>query len=301
VPFAESERELGGLARLATAVQKVRATADHPVVLVDAGDVFTRGPWHGRWYGEPEIEALNLMGYDALCIGNNEIKPIWDDPVSKEMMLALMRRSRFPWLAANLTLGDGPPPGTEDLAFVEGIHPFVVRSYGPVRVGFLGLTSPVGGEYAFLKGWSFGDPVEAAKRWVPIARKECDVLIAVTHTGFLLDGLLAAQVDGLDAIVGGHSHTFAGEPVMVKSPRGREVPIVQGGEMGVALGRLDLVFEKRDGYVLTEATGELIPITSDLADDPEVRALLDRYLKEPVGQEAARPPALSTAAPISAP
>ncbi|UCC69013.1 MAG: bifunctional metallophosphatase/5'-nucleotidase [Armatimonadota bacterium] len=278
-PFADEPRELGGLARRAAGLRQLRKAAGNPVVVVEAGDLFTKGPWHERWFGEPEIEALNMMGYDMLCVGNNEFKAIWDDAASKEMMLTLMRRSRFPWLAANVTWGGCPSAEVEEAPPIEGIHPFVVRTFDGVRVGFLGLTAPRAAEYPHLEGWTISDPFEAAKRWVPIARKECDILIAVTHLGANTDKRLAAEVAGIDAIVGGDSHTFLSQPVMAANPAGEKVPIVQAGESGVTLGKMDLTFERRAaGWRLTEAKGELIPIGKSLPEDRAVRALLDRYL-----------------------
>lgn len=295
-PFSEAARDLGGMARMATAVEQIRARVGNAVVLVDTGDVFARGPWHEKWYGEPEIEAMNAMGYDMLCVGNNEFKAIWEDPVSKELMLRLMRRSRFPWLAANLTLGESAPPGCDSLAFVEGIHPFIVRSFGHVRVGFLGLTTAASAEYPHLGDWKVGDPVEAARRWVAKARKECDILIAVTHLGARTDMALARDVEGIDAIVGGHSHTFVSEPLLVPNPHGVDVPIAQAGEHGVVLGRLDLVFEKQgqDGWRLAEAKVELIPIDRSYPESPAVARVLSGYMTESedaVGREPALAPA----------
>src|SRR5574340_333004 len=250
--FKEMQPNVGGMARRATLIKTVRAATPN-VALVDAGDVFTRGPWHTVWYGVPDTEAMNLMGYDALCVGNNEVKLLWGESRSKQLMLALMRRSRFAWLGANLTLGDGPPPGCDEVAFVEGIHPFIVRTFGDLRVGFLGLTNQYSSEFPFLKGWTFSDPIEVAKRWIPIARQECDVLIAVTHLGLEDDKALAAKVSGLDAIVGGHSHDYLPDPVRVAAPDGTLVPIAQAGEHGVVLGRLDLTFEKTDqGWKLSD-------------------------------------------------
>lgn len=112
---AGETRELGGITRMATAIRRFRARSEN-CVLVACGDVFTRGPWHTCFFGEPEIEAMDLMGYDMLVVGNNELKPIWGEIASQDMMLSLMRRSRFPWLSANLTLGDGPPPAVSGLA-----------------------------------------------------------------------------------------------------------------------------------------------------------------------------------------
>jgi 2',3'-cyclic-nucleotide 2'-phosphodiesterase (5'-nucleotidase family) len=277
-PFANKEQELGGLARRATAIRQLRAQSEN-VVVVDTGDVFTRGPWHTRFFGEPEIEAMNLMGYDMLVVGNNELKPIWGDIASEEMMLSLMRRSRFPWLSANLTLGDGPPPGCHTLAFVEGMHPFIVRRFGEVRVGFLGLTCALPPDYSWLKGWTIGDPIAAAKRWVPLARRYCDVLIAVMHIGSGTATALAAEAGGIDAMVGGHAHEFLSPPIMLKGPSGREVPMVEAGELGVVVGVFELEFAKEDdGWRLTSATERLVPVDSSYEDDPAVKGLLDRYL-----------------------
>jgi len=119
-PFTDEARQLGGLARRATAIEQLRRGIVNPVVVMDTGDFFTRGPWHERWFGEPEIEAMNLMGYDMLCVGNNELKAIWEDPASKGMMLSLMRRSRFPWLAANLRWGGSPSAEEERVLTIVG-------------------------------------------------------------------------------------------------------------------------------------------------------------------------------------
>jgi 2',3'-cyclic-nucleotide 2'-phosphodiesterase (5'-nucleotidase family) len=274
VPGAGAPVEVGGLARRATALAQLRKATTNPLVVLDGGDFFTRGPWQINFYGTPEIDTMNRMGYDLLCVGNNEFKgkPGTD---SQEVLLGLLRRSRFPWLAANLTVGETGVP-------VPGIHPFVVRDFQGVRVGFLGLTAPRSKDYAQTKGWTIGDPIDAAKRWVPLARRECDLLIAVTHIGVDLDKQLAAAVPGIDAIVGADSHTVLPTPLRVKSPTGSEVPIVQAGELGVYLGKFDLVFEKTDAWRLTAAEGKLILIDQSFAEDAGVKALLERYLKPPV-------------------
>jgi len=283
LPFAYNGDERGGLARRAMMIKGIRAQVAHSLALIDCGDVFTRGPWHTKFYGVPEIESLNAMGYDMLCIGNNEFKATAETD-SQGMLLALMRRSRFPWLAANLTVGTTGVPA-------EGVHPYIIRDFGGVRVGFLGLTAPRAKDYAQTKGWTIADPIEAAKQWVPIARKECDILIAVTHIGVdlnagpSLDRDLAARVPGIDAIVGGDSHTFLTKPQLIDGPNGRKVPIFQAGEQGVALGRADLTFEKTDdNWRLTAVDGKLLPIDKTVPDDPVIKLLLDRWLApKPIG------------------
>lgn len=262
--------QMGGLARRATLIARMRRTARNPVVVVDAGDIFTRGPWHTRFYGIPEVEAMNAMGYDAACVGNNELKAT-EDTRAQGYLLALVRRSKFPWLAANLTVGDTDVP-------VDGIHPFIVRRLVGVRVGFLGLTSARAAAYPSTKGWTISDPIQAAGRWVPIARRECDILIAVTHITFLLDMELARRVPGIDAIVGGDSHTFLWSPLMVRNPDGHLVPIVQAGEQGVTLGKLDLRFDRAGGWHLVSARGKLIPVDDSVPEDPAVHRLVASYV-----------------------
>lgn len=263
-----TQANVGGLARRATLLAGLRKTIDHPLAVIDSGDIFTRGPWHTQFFGVPEIAVYNQLGYDMFCVGNNEFKAT-GDVASQQIMLGLMRQSTFPWLAANLTVGETGVP-------VEGIHPFIVRRYGNIRVGFLGLTAPRSKDYPQVKGWTISDPIAAAKQWVPIARKECDILIAVTHIGVDIDTTLALKVAGIDAIIGGDSHTFIPTPILVHNPQGVQVPIVQAGAYGVCLGRLDLTFEKTDGWHLVKSTGELIPVDAKVQEDPLIKQLLEQ-------------------------
>jgi len=270
-------RGVGGAARRATLIRRLRASARNPVVVIDAGDVFTRGPLAIRYRGLADIEALNATGYDLACIGNNEFKArdaIEQNDASgaQSDLLQVVKRSRFPWLCANVTDERG--------ALLEGVQPYVVREFDGVRVGFLGLTAPRSAGYPQTRGLRFAGPVESARTWVPRARAFCDVLIAVTHIGVELDRALAASVPGIDAIVGGDSHTILTAPLVVTSPDGRTVPIVQAGEFGAALGRLDLHFERgADGWRLASHRGELLPVTARLPADRAVERALAPYLR----------------------
>lgn len=279
LPFKyQTKGNMGGLARRSTLISRIRAETKDPVVLVDAGDIFTRGPWHKKYYGTPEVEAMNLMKYDLLTVGNNEFKAT-PDVKSQRIFLSLLKKSRFPWLAANLTDARTKLP-------VEGIHPYIIKTYGPVRVGFLGLTAPRSSKYPQTKGWIISDPIETARKTVPILRKECDIVIAVTHIGVeedpisktgALDKELASQVPGIDAIVGGDSHTYLSKPLEIKAPDGRIVPIVQAGEQGVWLGKFELSFEKKENqWRLKKFNEELIPLDQSIPEDPAMQ----KYLKE---------------------
>ncbi|HEX3918186.1 MAG TPA: bifunctional UDP-sugar hydrolase/5'-nucleotidase [Caulobacteraceae bacterium] len=277
--------DVGGAARRATLVRRLRAHSPAPTLLIDSGDTTTRGPLATQYEGVDEIAAMNAIGYDMAAIGNNEFKlkdaaDIHDAAGAQAALARLVRGSRFPWLCANVTEADGSP--------LPGVRPYIVRRIGHLRVAFLGLTAPRSGSYPQTKGLVFTDPVKAANIWIPRARADADVVIAVTHIGVIDDRRLAAQTRGLDAIVGGDSHTYLYQLAEVKNLDGATVPVVQDGEFGVRLGKFDLTFEgdHAHGWRLTRYADDLIPVSADIRPDPVVAALVERYahpLDVPVG------------------
>ena len=269
---------VGGAARRATLVRRLRREARNPVLLVDSGDTFTRGPLTNAYEGIADVEALNAVGYDLAALGNNEFKAkdgyeVNDAAGAQNALLQVVKRARFSWLCANAKDGKG--------AFLEGVQPYVVREINGVRVGFLGLTAPRSATYPQTRGWTISDPIAAAKEWIPIARQHCDILIAMTHIGVDLDKQLAAQTTGLDAIVGGDSHTFLYKAEVAANLESRKIPIVQDGEFGANLGRFDLKFTRgADGrWTLTRYFDKLIPVSADIPEAPDVAAALQPYLK----------------------
>jgi len=274
-----SEQPLrGGAARRATLIRRLKKEIKNPVLVIDSGDLFTRGPLTTTYLGQADVAAQNAVGYDLMAVGNNEFKARDgfdrnDAAGAQAALQSVVAKSNFPWICANLTGKDGAP--------IPGISPYIVKTIGGVRVGFLGLTTPRSASYPQTKGWTITDPVAAAREWIPKARAHCDVLIAVTHLGTPADMLLAAQTSGLDAIVGGDSHTFLYQPLLLSNSHGDPVPVVQDGEFGVDLGRFDLRFA-RDGagkpWHLAAYADKLLPVDAKLAEDPAVAAALHPYV-----------------------
>ena len=279
--------DLGGAARRATLVKRLRAEAQGPVVLTDSGDTGTRGPLTTEYRGLDEIAAMNAVGYDLAALGNNEFKLLdaedaQDAAGAQDALARVVRASRFPWICANVTLNDRPPPG---------VQPFVVRRIGRLRVAFLGLTTAVSRGYPQTRGLTFTDPVEAARLWIPRARAKADVVIAVTHLGVVDDLRLVRSTTGIAAVVGGHSHTFLYKPMEPKNADGVVTPIVQDGEFGVRLGVMHLTFsgDAATGWRLAAYDDALIPVEAAIRPDPQMARLVERYaspLDEPVGQLA---------------
>jgi len=269
--------DVGGAARRATLIRRLKARAGAtPVLVIDAGDTSTRGPLITEYEGVDEVEAMNALGVDMAAVGNNEFKlrdgvDSHDATGAQAALQRLVHRARFPWLCANATDANGAP--------LPGVQPFVVRQFGPLRVAFLGLTTIASKDYAQVKGLVIGDPVEAAKVWIPRARAEADVVVAVTHLGVDEDHRLVRETRGIDAVVGGHSHTFLYQPAVEKNLDGVDTPIVQDGEFGVRLGEMHLTFEgdAAGGWKLASFTDRLAPVDANVRPDPALAALAQRY------------------------
>jgi 2',3'-cyclic-nucleotide 2'-phosphodiesterase (5'-nucleotidase family) len=115
------------------------------------------------------------------------------------------------------------------------------------------------------------------------------VVVAVTHIGFGADEELAREVDGIDVILGAHTHT-SDEPrgVRVRTPSGGETLVCQAGEYLKFLGEAELKLELSDGkYKLVSATEKLIPIDDKVKLDPTVTAAIAKMSE--TGKPASRP------------
>ncbi|MGB9178525.1 MAG: hypothetical protein WCB68_04695, partial [Pyrinomonadaceae bacterium] len=100
-------------------------------------------------------------------------------------------------------------------------------------------------------------------------REGCSLVVGMSHlglydkapkTGEIGDSQVASQVDGIDFIASGHTHTFMKEPIMVKQPSGKETMIFQVGKSGIYLGRVDF---RISGGKVTASAAKLL----DLRDE----------------------------------
>jgi len=246
---AVEDRDLGGsLSRVAAAVRAVRAEG-RPVLLVDSGDTIQGAPEQAIAFAagkpDPIVAAMNLIGYDAMALGNHE----FDFGIARTR--ASKGEARFAWLSAN-TIGDAGSPAFD---------PYVVRTVAGVRVGILGLVTASAGAASpsLLAGVSIGDPVAAAKRWVPLlrGRERCDLVVVAIHEGLprtprapsQRNGRpgaeavrrLADEVPGVDLLLMGHTH------VVIPPTRIASVWAAEPGRWGEALTRFDVTLDGAPG------------------------------------------------------
>jgi len=244
----------GGVARRATLVKRVRSQNPN-TLLIDAGDACQGTPYFNFYKGEVEYKAMSAIGYDVGTLGNHE----FDNGV--DSLAAALKFAKFDLVSANYDVRGTP---------LESIvKPYVVRVVAGVRIGLFGLgISPTALiTPANFKGITYQDPIEVSRRVVNELREKerCQMIVAMSHLGYYQnprvgqvgDSQLAAQVDGIDFIASGHTHTFMETPVFAKQPGGRETLIFQVGRSGIYLGHVD--FTVRNGKVVA-STGRLLDL-----------------------------------------
>lgn len=256
-PFPKDDRryaDKGGVARRASLVKRVRKENPN-TLLIDAGDAFQGTPYFNFYKGEVEYKTMSAIGYDAGTLGNHE----FDNGVAA--LAKAMKFVNFPMVSANYDVRKTP---LESL-----VKPYIVREVAGVRVGLFGLgISPEGLITPDnFKGITYRDPVVVSREVVKILREKerCDLVLCMSHLGYyprpkdkeIGDTQVAAQVDGIDFIASGHTHTFMQRPVTQKQPSGKETVIFQVGKSGIYLGRVD--FTMRSGRV-TAWAGRLLDL-----------------------------------------
>jgi len=292
-----------GLAARKTLVDQLRAEVTRSggySLLLDGGDVNTGVPESDLQDAVPDFRGMNLMGYDAMAVGNHE----FDKPLN---ILRMQRDlAKFPMLSANI--------------YDRGqrmFDPYKVFTLGGLRIGVMGLTT----EDTFkmvspdnIKGIEFRSVINEASKVVPELRKRADVVIAATHMGHYENGNrgtqavgdveMARAVNGIDLVVGGHTQNPAcmkAENVLdreyvpgteCRPDRQNGTWIVQAHEWGKYVGRAD--FEYRNGdfklikYALipvnlkrsvraADGKTSMVNYTAEIAEDKEMLELLKPF------------------------
>jgi 2',3'-cyclic-nucleotide 2'-phosphodiesterase (5'-nucleotidase family) len=238
-----------------------------PKLLLDAGDWYQGTPEGTLSKGRIPVELFNALGYDALAPGNHE----YDSGVSS--LRELISRADMPVLSAN-TFENGRRPAW--------LKPWIVKDVEGVKVGLFGLTTsktPRLNLPANVAGLEFRGEIESAKEAVAALRKAgATVIIAVTHVGFesktsapfVSEQRLAHEVEGIDLIVGGHTHV----PIPPFRDAAHGTLLTSTG-MGLKnLGEVALEIDRGTGKVL-KSRGRLIEL-KEVEPDAEVQRLVEK-------------------------
>lgn len=238
-PFPDNHAKypgMGGVARRATLIEQVRKE-EELVLLLDSGDIFQGTPYFNKFHGVLEMKVLSEMQYDVATMGNH------DFDIGLEGFKKAKEYAGFPFVNANYDFSD--------TILKDAILPHVILKRGKLSIGIFGLGVDFAGLVASdnTGGTVYRDPVIHAQEQVrQLREKKCDLIICLSHLGYeyanepekISDRILAASTEGIDIILGGHTHTFLERPVILKNKTGNDVVINQVGYAGLYLGRLDV-------------------------------------------------------------
>ncbi|WP_394130026.1 bifunctional metallophosphatase/5'-nucleotidase [Shewanella maritima] len=260
---------VGGYPRMATALKAARTMAEEankPFLALHGGDAFQGSLYFNVLKGQGNAELLSQMYIDAMAIGNHEFD------LGNEPLINFAENVNFPLLAANMDTSNDAA-----MDAVENIMAYTIKEFDGEKVGIFGLvledleniSSP--GE-----DLSFSEEVIAAQETVNILEgMGIDKVVMVSHIGLDRDIRIAESVNGVDVIVGGHSHTLLGDfnnlgrgetstsyAEMFTNPNGdTKTCIVQAGDLAQAVGQVDISFE--NGKVVSCAGNNTLLIDND--------------------------------------
>lgn len=267
---AEAHKCYGGIARIATELARLRASEPNPLAL-DAGDRFQGSLFYNYYKSAALKPFFELLRYDAMTLGNHE----FDDGPAE--LARFLHGLTIPVISANVDASAEP-------ALAGRFAGTRVVTVAGEPVGLVGLTTPSTTTNAKPgPNVHFGDPVVAARTAVEALHAQgVKRIILITHLGLADDEALAAQVDGIGVIVGGHSHTLLRNddpraldmsPKVVKSPSGQPVLIVQAYFAGVYLGFLQVTLD--DAGTPRAWKGQPVLLDDSIPEDPTVRAFVE--------------------------
>ncbi|MFN2529908.1 MAG: bifunctional UDP-sugar hydrolase/5'-nucleotidase [Pyrinomonadaceae bacterium] len=289
-----------GLAKVATLIKRIRKEQPN-VVLIDSGDTIQGTPlesYHNRKNNQPPdpmMLGMNALGYDAMVVGNHEYN------FGLKVLEKARREAHFPWLSAN----------TYDVNSNKTHYdPYIVKQFGGVRVGILGLTTPGIPNWdnpPNYAGLDFHEPLIEAKEWVATLREKekVDIVVVAMHmgleedlrTGEISPGqvqneneaiTIAKNVPGIDVIFMGHTHRD------VPSLYINGVLLTQADAWGRRLARADIYLEKRpDGWGVYAKAARTIAVDDRTPADPDLVKIAEpydretqRWLDRPIGSSA---------------
>ena len=286
---------IGGIARVATVIKSLKQKSPETTLVIDGGDVLMGTLFHTIAREEsPELRLLSAIGYDAITLGNHEFD-FRPRGLAQIINSALAKGNIPALLCANAVFNamDARDDSLQAL-FARGVvRPYQIFVKNGLRLGVFGLLGTAAAEVGpFAAPVTFADPIETAKRVVKTLKENehVDVIICASHGGVRWnakqnkwegeDVALAAKVPEIDVVVGGHSHTFLSQPIIVNN-----TPVVQAGSEGRYVGALNL--QIANGAV-TMQNYHTVAINDSIAADRDIQMQVNNY-EEVINQKILRP------------
>lgn len=213
----------GGISYLASKVIALRK--EKPTIFLAAGDMIQGSNWANFFQGESVIRVLNSIQLDAMVVGNHEFD------FGKDVLKKRISEANFPVLGANV-IG------------IEELKPYVIKEVNNIKIGIIGVVT----EDAIITthpknvyGLKLNPPKNVIQKYIEELKDNVDLIILLSHLGYNVDKKIAEEIEGIDIIIGGHSHTKVVYPTLVK-----KTIILQAWEHAKSIGILDITVENKN-------------------------------------------------------
>lgn len=303
-PWSPGDDETrGGFARIAAILRTEKRNNPGITLTVDAGDFLMGTLFHAMELKTGfQLRLMKQMGYDIVCLGNHEFD--FGPAKTAGIINSSLAKGEIPSLLLSNAVLSAEESGDDELEKLYDskvvLRKFILERDG-LKIGFFSLLGKNAVEVAPLaKPVSFAKQVPFARKMVRELKKDgCDIVICLSHSGVSRDKKgnwagedirLAKKVRGIDVIVSGHSHSKISEPVIIKG-----VPVVQTGEYGQNVGRLELVW--KNGSVSVRDY-RLIPVDDSIAGESDIIAAVEEQ-QSLVTREILAPLGLSYSDPVA--
>lgn len=268
----KGRNNLGGILRIATALEAERAKVEHHLS-IDCGDFFQGSPRSMMTKGALVMECMSFLDYDAVIIGNHEFDLGWS------FLNKLMGKYPLPFLAADIRYeGEGSHP-------LKHLKPYVLKEVDGIKIAIVGLSTPGMPTWfrpEYLGDLVFESAVDCLKKVLPkVLLEKPDIIIVGAHQGYPAYGRqrianhikeIAFNFPEVDILIGGHTHKV----IAIDSVN--NIPYAQAGYHGIWLGRMDIVYDNVQKKVLS-CEGQLIEMNAGVAEHPKLKKRLSKLLK----------------------
>jgi S-sulfosulfanyl-L-cysteine sulfohydrolase len=275
--------KMGGFAYLATLIKQIKQSAGHEnFLLLDGGDTW-QGSATSLWtQGADMVAACNLLGVDVMT-GH------WEFTYGSPQVLANIKAFKGDFVAQNIALSD-EAEFASDAQSNKVFKPYIIKELGSARVAVIGQAypyTPIANPKHLIPDWQFGIQERRLQQTVNEIRsaKLADAIILLSHNGLAIDLKLASRVDGIDVILGGHTHDALPKPVLVNNNAGKTW-VTNAGSHGKFLGVLDLDIKRNR---LQDLRYRLLPVFSnELEPDLAMQSLINN-IRQPYLDKLQKP------------
>lgn len=257
----KEEMTLGGISRIATIFQQLKAN-NPATVTVSTGDDLMNRFFH-TYKGKAILSLMSDAGYDLYVFGNHEFDK------GSDILSQALDTTQFDTICSDLDVSHSALKGK--------CQPCVIKEFNGVKVGFFSLMTENFSIVTSEKNVTLtSDNVTIAKQMVKLLKeKNTNLIIALTHIGHKEDRQLAKQVKGIDLIFGGHSHAH-----LKKISHINQTAIANGGEKGSQIIKIDIPLTKDLKVLHKEIKMRKIPVTDTIAPDKKIEEKVTHYVAQ---------------------